>query len=208
MLIGFRNLISPRICLFCGSGDEYICSECFALNLLSPELTYLHNIPTISMSRYKDLVREIIIRHKDHHFVAVRKYLAKSLSLGIKILNLPRDCTVISIPTSISQITKRLDDPVRYLVSDAAALGNLRYDHRVLTLKAFKKDQVGLNFWQRERNVSEIFSIARVTNKVVVCDDVITSGATLRAANLELTKAGIQVLANICVANTPKTMRD
>lgn len=160
------------------------------------------------MSRYQDLVREIIVRHKDHHFVAIRKYMSKSLATGIQILKLPRTCQIISIPTTRSQITKRLDDPVRFMVSDAAKISGLTFNNRVLTLQASKQDQVGLSFWQREKNVRNIFKVAASVNEVALCDDVVTSGATLAAANRVLTEAGVKVLANICVANTPKTMHE
>lgn len=206
MILGFRDLISPRVCLFCGAGREYLCGNCFVKHLLNPEIASLDKIPILSMSRYQDLVREIIIRHKDHHFVAIRKYLALSLAAGLKSLALPKDCQVISIPTTKSQITKRLDDPVRYLVANAAKISNLKFDHKVLTLQASKKDQVGLSFWQRKKNVKDIFRVSKLVKQVVICDDVITSGATLSAANRVLNEAGIRVLANICVANTPRTM--
>jgi predicted amidophosphoribosyltransferase len=160
------------------------------------------------MSRYQDLVREIIVRHKDHHFVAIRKYMSKSLATGIQILKLPRTCQIISIPTTRSQVINRLDDPVRFMVSDAAKIAGLTFNNRVLTLQASKKDQVGLSFWQREKNVRNIFKVVSSVNEVALCDDVVTSGATLTAANRALTEAGVKVLANICVANTPKTMHE
>jgi predicted amidophosphoribosyltransferase len=208
VLKGFRDLISPRACLFCGWGSEYLCSDCFRKNFLNPEITYLENIPILSMSRYQDLVREIIVRHKDHHFVAIRKYMSRSLATGIKILKLPRTCQIISIPTTRIQITKRLDDPIRFMVSDAAKIAELTFNNKVLTLQASKKDQVGLSFWQREKNVRNIFKVSSPVKEVALCDDVVTSGATLTAANRVLTEAGVKVLANICVANTPKTMHE
>ena len=208
MLKGFRDLISPRTCLFCGLGSEYLCSNCFRKDLLNPEITYLKNIPILSMSRYQDLVREIIVRHKDHHFVAIRKYMSRSLATGIQILKLSSTCQVISIPTTKNQITKRLDDPVKFMVSDAAKIAGLTFTDKVLTLKASKKDQVGLSFWQREKNVRNVFNAVARVKQVVLCDDVVTSGATLAAANRALAEAGVKVLANICVANTPKTMHE
>ena len=160
------------------------------------------------MSRYQDLVREIIVRHKDHHFVAIRKYMSRSLATGIQILKLSSTCQVISIPTTKNQITKRLDDPVKSMVSDAAKIAGLAFTDKVLTLKASKKDQVGLSFWQREKNVRNVFNAVARVKQVVLCDDVVTSGATLAAANRALAEAGVKVLANICVANTPKTMHE
>lgn len=122
-------------------------------------------------------------------------------------MNLPQDCQVISIPTAQKEIRKRFDDPVRFMVSDAAQLSKRKYNNSILKLARLKQDQVGLTYIQRESNMANIFKVNKLADQVVVCDDVVTSGATLRSANRALQKLGIEVLANICLANTPKTLQ-
>jgi predicted amidophosphoribosyltransferase len=202
---GIRELVFPRTCVFCGIGTEYLCHLCFFNNFANPQFTTIENIPTLSMSRYQDLVREVVVRHKDHHFIGIRKFLSQSLSLGIKLMDLPQDCHIISIPTSPREIRRRLDDPVRFMVSGAAHLAEKKFNRAILKLDRSKKDQVGLNFDERELNMLHVFKVSEVVNRVVICDDVVTSGATLRSAVRTLKMAGIEVFANICVANTPKT---
>lgn len=200
----FKDLILPCTCLFCGKGKDYICHNCFTRNLLKPEITTINFIPTLSMSRYQDLVREIIVRHKDHHFVGIRKYLSYSMALGLKLMDLPTNCLVVSIPTDQKQIRNRLDDPVRYLVTDAAKQAGYKYSNQVIYLKHGKKDQVGLSYVERLENMKNIFKVRGKGAAVVVCDDVLTTGATFQSATGALIQAGYQVIANICVANTPK----
>jgi predicted amidophosphoribosyltransferase len=207
LISGFRRLISPRACLFCGQGENYLCHACFCKNLVQPQLLLLANTPTLVMSRYHDLVREIIVRHKDHHFVAVRKYLSHSLAIGIELMNLDKNCQIISIPTSKKAVRQRLDDPVKYMVSQAAANAGLNFNSQVLSMTREKVDQVGLNLLQRRRNTAGIFQAKPGKATVAVLDDVTTSGATLIAANHALRVAGYEVVANICVANTPKTLQ-
>lgn len=204
---GFRDLAFPRICVFCGTTTEYLCYPCFIKNFARPQFSNLENISLLSMSRYQDLVREVVVRHKDHHFVGIRKFLSRSLALGIQLMNLPQDCQVISIPTAHKDIRKRFDDPVRFMVSDAAQLSKRKYNNSILKLARLKQDQVGLTYVQRESNMANIFKVNKLADQVVVCDDVVTSGATLRSANRALQKLGIEVLANICVSNTPKTLQ-
>jgi predicted amidophosphoribosyltransferase len=207
LISGFRRLISPRACLFCGQGENYLCHACFCENLVQPQLLLLANTPTLVMSRYHDLVREIIVRHKDHHFVAVRKYLSHSLAIGIELMNLDKNCQIISIPTSKKAVSQRLDDPVKYMVSQAAVSAGLNFNSLVLSMTREKVDQVGLNLLQRRRNTAGIFQAKPGSATVAVLDDVTTSGATLIAANHALRGAGYEVVANICVANTPKTLQ-
>jgi len=201
----FRNLISPRVCLFCAAGENYLCADCFLENFVNPQYLKIDNVPTLAMSRYQDLVRELVVRHKDHHFVAIREYLATSLFVGIKLLDLPNDCLLLSIPTAKAQIRERMDDPVKFMVAKAAQQAELAWSSKVLELNRNKKDQVGLNASERNENTKNIFSVKPASGMVAVLDDVVTSGATLRAANQALQRAGYQVLANICVSNTPKT---
>lgn len=207
LISGLLSLISPRVCLFCGSGESYLCSTCFHKNLIQPEYSLLKNIPTLAMSKYKDLTREIIVRHKDHHFVAVRKYLSQSLAIGIELMQLPNDCLIISIPTSKKAVRDRMDDPVKFMVAQAAQLTSHKYNSQILSLTRSKSDQVGLNFLQRQRNTEGLFAAKPGLGLVAVLDDVLTSGATLLAANQALQLAGYQVMANICVASTPKTLQ-
>jgi predicted amidophosphoribosyltransferase len=205
ILKSLKSLISPRVCLFCSMGESYLCANCFEEKFVSPQFLRLDNVPTLAMSRYQDLVRELVVRHKDHHFVAIREYLASSLYVGIKLLDLPKDCLILSIPTAKKQIRERMDDPVKFMVAQAAKQAGLASSSEILMLNRSKKDQVGLNANQRSENTKNIFSVKSAQGKVAVLDDVVTSGATLRAANHALASAGYQVLANICVSNTPKT---
>lgn len=207
IFVGIRDLVFPRTCVFCGTGREYLCQSCFSNFFARPQFTSIENIPTLSMSRYQDLVRELVVRHKDHHFIGIRKFLSQSLSLGIKLLDLPQDCQIISIPTAQKEIRKRFDDPVRYMVSDAAHIVKKNYNKNILKLNRSKRDQVGLNLNERELNMTDVFRVNQIVKRVIVCDDVVTSGATLRAATRTLNQAGIEVFANICVANTPKTLQ-
>lgn len=207
LLSGLSSLISPRICLFCGNGESYLCHNCFFENLVQPEYLLIENVPTLAMSRYKDLNREIIVRHKDHHFVAVRRYLSQSLAIGIDLMKLPDDCAIVSIPTSYKAVRERMDDPVKFMVARAAKLTGHKYHAHILNLTRSKSDQVGLNFLQRQRNTEGLFEAKSGSGLVAVLDDVLTSGSTLIAANHALRLAGYQVMANICVANTPKTLQ-
>ena len=202
----FKHLISPRVCLFCAVGNHYLCGDCFLKYFVDPQYLSLNGVPTIAMSRYQDLVRELVVRHKDHHFVAIREYLSKSLLIGIKLMDLPKNCQVVSIPTAKKQIRARMDDPVKFMVAKAAKPAGLIFSPNILHLTRAKKDQVGLSANQRRENTKNIFSVMPGKGSVAVLDDVITSGATLRAANQALTVAGYQVLANICVSNTLKTL--
>lgn len=202
----FKNLISPRVCLFCALGNQYLCGDCFMRYFVDPQFLSLNGVPTISMSRYQDLVRELVVRHKDHNFFAIREFLSKSLFFGIKLMDLPNSCQVVSIPTAKKQIRERMDDPVKFMVANAAKPTGLNFNPSILHLTRKKKDQVGLTANQRRENTKNIFSVMPGKGSVAVLDDVITSGATLRAANHALTVAGYQVLANICVSNTPKTL--
>jgi predicted amidophosphoribosyltransferase len=123
------------------------------------------------------------------------------------LMKLPEDCSIVSIPTSKKAVRARMDDPVKFMVAQAARLTGHKYHPKILNLTRSKSDQVGLNFLQRQRNTEGLFEAKSGEGLVAVLDDVLTSGATLIAANQALHQAGYRVIANICVANTPKTLQ-
>lgn len=65
-------------------------------------------------------------------------------------------------------------------------------------------DQRALGRAERERNSDGMFTVRSVPQRpVLLIDDVVTTGATLRAASAALREAGVTVLGAVTVASTP-----
>lgn len=64
--------------------------------------------------------------------------------------------------------------------------------------------QHALNQAERQRNVADLFHARPAPPRVILVDDLLTSGATLTAAARALRAAGARTVTAVCLARTPK----
>jgi predicted amidophosphoribosyltransferase len=140
--------------------------------------------------------------------------------LGGVVGGLPLDGPVVLVPVPSrgSVVRARGHDPLLRMTRAAAALARRHgLDARVVPLlrqRVAPADQAGLDATARAANLAGSLAVApgpraalarsRRPGRVVVCDDVVTTGATLREAQRALEDGGIAVAALACVAATRK----
>lgn len=170
---------------------------------------------------YSEPLRPLLLAHKEHRVFSLARPLGSLLAAvvsgalgevqGARVLLVP-------VPSRPGVVRARGHDPVRRMV--AAATPVLRahgYDAapvRLLRQRNAVADQAGLDVEQRAANLAGSLAVdsrghrrlARTGRPtlVVVCDDVITTGATAREAQRALVDVGIQVAAIVAVAATRK----
>lgn len=121
---------------------------------------------------------------------------------------------LVPVPTSRAARRRRGADGVRRLALNAArSLRGQGVPARVLPALALARrvdDQSGLSATERARNVDGAFvvrpgarALVAAGPPVVLVDDVLTTGATLRAAACALAQAGAVVEGVACVSVTP-----
>lgn len=125
--------------------------------------------------------------------------------------DLINDCDVI-IPVPLSRIrllTRRFNQAA-IIAHDIATKNHLTYHPLILFRTKLTKSQVGLTRDQRHRNVQGAFSVSKrqtasiKNQRVLLIDDVITTGATANACARTLLRAGaahVDVLALALVAD-------
>ncbi len=163
-------------------------------------------VPVLSLGRYAGARRKAIVAAKECGRADLIAPLAEALRHAIDnlltwgILELP--LSVVPAPTRRSAARRRGGDPVTRIAQAATAA-----DHRLtvtpaLRLKAFTRDSVGLSSADRQRNISGRVRLATpVAGSVVVVDDVITTGATVRESVGVLQKCGSDVVAVLALAH-------
>lgn len=170
---------------------------------------------------YAGNLRTLLIEHKEHTRLALAGPLGRLLALAV--LDAHRAATtghpaaarldtvldLVPVPSHPAVVRSRGHDPVRRMSRVAA--GHLRgAGHRVrvvplLRVLARPEDQAGLGAAARAANVSGRFAARlrpRARAPVVLVDDVITTGATLREAQRALEAAGIHPVGAATVAAT------
>jgi predicted amidophosphoribosyltransferase len=218
------DLVLPRTCAGCGLPGAVLCLCCAGL-LTRPQLAqprrHLPGFPpAVAAGAYAGPVRPAVLAFKEHGRAELAGPLGAALALAVAAVlqGVPDGAgpvLLVPVPSSAAAVRRRGRDHVRELADAAAAelraagvpartallLGRVR-GRRV-------RDSAGLDAAQRRANLSGRFRVrARpaVGSRLVLVDDVVTSGATLTEAARTLQPTDVPVLAAV-VAATPRRAR-
>lgn len=217
----FADLVLGAACVACGRAGRPLCRDCHdALPATAvpawPTPTPAGLAPPYVAGEYADALRALVLAHKEDRLLALARPLGGLLATAVAASVVPLQDAVLLVPVPSRRAAQRERgyDPTGAMVRRAAR--ELRRDGRhvgvapVLRLRGRVQDQAGLGAEQRSRNLAGsmwcpsgvVARYAGVRARVVVCDDVLTTGATAREAQRALEAAGLGVHAIACVAAT------
>ena len=222
-----RDVVLPRGCAGCDAPDAVVCGECRELL----DRTVAFDMPGTSMGRgyacawYRGAVRRVILGWKDHHDEECDVPLSEAMAvLAARCLQATvdgmRTVLVVPAPSSSASVHRR---GRRHTVVLAAAVAracrDMGVDARVvplLTMDHVRGRSVQMGGGQRSRRVSGRIAVRRPElcrhAHVIVVDDIVTTGATMRQCVDALRSSGAQVVTCLSVAYTPQpdaaTVRD
>ncbi len=181
------------------------CREILEKNLTCPECTGEYSLPVFALGHFTDPLKEIIHRFKYYGFKRLADGLAGRLlnlySEKMKSLDLD---AIVPIPLHSYREKNRGFNQAAVL-SDIIGKGlGVGVVHKNLVRVRRTKDQTRLNPQQREENIKgafRVFGDALKDDRVMIVDDVITTGATVREAQKVLGEAGARTVA-YCVTAT------
>lgn len=205
MFSSLLNFFYPRSCLSCGNvlttQEQYLCLHCL-LNL--PE-THYHEFEKSPLSLL--FLGRVSVAHtgsflfykKGNHVQKILHHLkykgVKELGsflgnlYGAQLIEDERWKTVdmiIPIPLHKKKEKKRGYNQSEWIAKGLSESMRIPYNTNLLIRTEFTETQTKKNRFNRWQNVKEVFQLTDInvlTNKhVLICDDVLTTGATLEAA--------------------------
>lgn len=226
---GFGDLVLGSACLGCGRPGRALCRPCrAALPACAapqwPTPTPPGLVPPYAVGAYEDTLRTLVLAHKERRVLALARplggLLAASVAQALADARAAGGVVLVPVPSRPRAVRERGHDPTAAMVRAAAAA--LRRDHDVVTARLLRVrpglvDQAGLDAGARAANLAGSMAVSgdvvrRLGRRcprahVVVCDDVVTTGATLREAQRALEAVGLPVLAAATVAATARKVR-
>lgn len=200
------SVLWPVECAGCGALDVAVCAACRALLLGGPVRELLDGLPVAAAADYAGPVRALVVACKEHGARAEARALGAGLALALAALP---EAELVRVPSSGAGMRRRGFDPVALVVRAAG-----------LRSRALRRAQAGAGLpggAQKERTVHERALAAagslvlparhaRVLagRRVIVIDDVVTSGATVREAVRALRSAGCRPVGIAAIARTQK----
>lgn len=224
MFTDLVDLVWPRYCLGCGAGGNVICAECSDVR---PAVRFVPGLGAVhAAASYAGAVRAAIIHYKDRRRRDLRAPLAALLSTAVGAARTdlvagpsgllvagdagPRvvadSPVLVPVPSTARAARERGGDHMRRLAASVARRQRLP-TAALLRVGRPIQDAAGLGAAARMANVAGAYvcrggAPARA-GPVILVDDVITTGASLREATRCLTAAGYRVGAFAVIALVP-----
>jgi ComF family protein len=228
MINKFLNILFPASCPSCSKKAEDhatapICSECWSTiepyagpmcqrcgrPLVSDSATFcgecLTSEPAFEYARSFGLYDGVLRKAINHLKYYGMRRLAGPLAEMMTGMQLPQADAVIPVPLHKSRHRHREFNQSALVARQLA--GNLKADFIIncLTKISDTAPQVGLRYRERIKNVRNAFRVedeAKLSgNKIILVDDVVTTGSTIRECAKVLKKAGASHVYAVSLAH-------
>lgn len=202
----FSQLIFPSRCISCKTLGDSICSDCrifwshklYRSTYERPEKIYIY-----SSIQYSDVATKILLAAKESSMKNADALVAGAISHSLfEWLKEEWIDSLIPVPSRKGAARKR----GRQFMEEIAHLVSLESGHRVAPILSHSRtvrDQSELSAQQRWNNLRGSMVVSgnpRGLGKVLVVDDLVTTGATLSEAVRALRYAGIEVIGAVTAA--------
>lgn len=218
------DLLLGSACVGCALPGRLLCPGCRAALPSSaapawPTPTPSGLVPPFATGVYDGTLRALVVGHKERRLLGLTRPLGDLLAVAVAAAvraAADEPVLLVPVPSRRAAVRERGHDPTLAMTRQAArvlrASGRPADVARLLRTRPGVADQAGLDADERHANLAgsmagPAHALRRLAGRsahVVVCDDVITTGATAREAQRALEAAGVAVLAVAAVAATPR----
>ena len=230
MLDAWLDLVHGGGCVGCAAPGRSLCHECAERlptggRSVRPTPCPPGLAACFAAGEYADLLRAMVLAHKEHGVFALADPLGRVLAAATSGVLPPSPTLLVPVPSRRAVVRARGHDPMLRIARAASralsrAPGRERQPvqvARLLEVRGPVRDQAGLDSRQRAANLSGSMAVRPAARRslvrtgvavsVVLCDDVLTTGATAREAQRALEDVGIRIRAVVTVAATRKRLR-
>ena len=221
-----RDLLLGTHCVGCTEPGRLLCRACAALLPTGAAVTWPTPSPAglvepFATAPYDGTIKEMVLGHKERRLLALGPPLALQLARAVAGTGTPGPTVLVPVPSRRSSVRARGHDPTYAMTRGAATIlhagGADAVAWSLLRLLPGVVDQAGLDAHERATNLAgsmacSVASLRRLARarpraRVIICDDVLTTGATLREAQRALESVGLTVAAAAVVAATRRKSR-
>lgn len=207
-------------CVACAVPGRVLCPACVqALPVTAvrvrPEPEPDALAPAFAAGPYADQLRALLLAHKERRVFALARPLGEVLATVVgAVLRCGTPALLVPVPSTPRTVRQRGHDPVarmtRYACRELERAGVPARSAPLLRRYRSVADQAGLGAADRLANLDGAFAVDTAVQRrlagrrsaLVICDDVITTGATARESQRALAEVGLEVAAIAAVAAT------
>ncbi|MDE5061772.1 ComF family protein [Wolbachia endosymbiont of Drosophila tsacasi] len=194
------NFLTKHYCNVCGvviSDNIHTCGKCI---INPPPFKVLR-----SVFAYDQHSKNMIINFKFFDNLNYVKIYAKWIHQANRDTFQNAE-VIIPIPLHKMRLFKRKYNQAALLAKELSKLSNLSYTPFAIKRLRHTVPQAGLSLKQREKNLKKAFKTSNkeiIKNKIVILvDDVVTTGATVRSCSQEILNSGAKEVRVLSLART------
>ena len=205
------DILFPRFCLNCNREGSYLCPDCFSLIDISEKKYYfLKNLNGLFCPTSYDnfIVKKLINQFKYPPYIKeLAKPLASLIITYFKILGESglQDFILVPIPLHKKKLKSRGFNQASEIAKELSKNLAIPFSDNVLIKIKPTPAQVELKKEERIKNIKGTFSCSKLDlvkgKKILLVDDVFTTGATLEEAGRALRRAGASEVWGVVVAH-------
>jgi ComF family protein len=224
-LQGMVDFFFPPLCLGCGEyteNESSICDLClkaietfdrpFCLRCMNIMPTghkcgecKTESLPLFAYGNYAHPLEDIIIQYKFKGIKTPAGFIAKLFHQQFhQAIGAIDSRVLVPIPLHPARENRRGYNQATLFANELAAQFGFEVDTGILSRTKKRKEQARLNHRDRVANIRGVFEVndeAGVDGSVVLVDDVVTSGSTVREAVRVLKESEIEVAAVFAMAH-------
>jgi ComF family protein len=183
------RLISPHLCYSCGSEGRVLCRACIKVMPKPPQSKVTGLIGNLFVATiYTGVARQVVHALKFNNTKAAARDIG--VAIASRLPELYRPDIVTYVPTATSRVRSRGYDQAA-LIAKAVAR-SLGVPCTCLLMRQGQQRQVGSDKRTREAQLLHAFRAKPIARNqtILLVDDILTTGSTLRAASAVLHGAG------------------
>lgn len=187
-------------------GSELLCAQALASPPPYARARYV--------ARYDDVARSLVQKMKYSDQTYLGKFMGGLMvKFGSELLQ--DSDVIIPVPLHPRRLFMRRFNQASLLADDVSSRSGLPVEHLILTRKYPTRSQIGLSANERQKNVARAFDVDTRHHqmlkgkRVLLIDDVVTTGSTIEACTKTLLQAGanhVNILAFARVTERVKTL--
>ena len=199
------DLLAPQRCLACEALDPAASGYCAGCGEPEPLLDvacHVAGVPVFAGARYAEPLLSAIHRFKYGAAPELCGALCRHSARGIDLLGIEPSDVWVPVPLHPLRLAERGYNQAALLARELARIQRARVDARRLCRVRHTEQQAKRDRHARTLNVAEAFRVRAqaAPQRIVLVDDVVTTGATLSACIQALHAAGDQVVGCVAVA--------
>lgn len=200
------DLLAPERCLACGEQDPSTsgyCAECGEPAPLLDVACHVEGVPVFAGARYAEPLISAIHRFKYGAAPELSAALCRQARRGIDLLGIEPGDVWVPVPLHPLRLAERGYNQAALIARELARTQRASVDTRRLCRVRQTAQQAKRDRRARAENVADAFCVRAATarpQRVVLVDDVVTTGATLSACIRALREVGDEIVGCVAVA--------